>query len=192
MSAGMGGEGIDGTTVIGRGSYEVALLAAGGVIAAVDAVLDGVVDNAYALVRPPGHHALPDAAMGFCLFGNVAIAAHHARQARGLARVAIVDWDVHHGNGTQAAFYDDPTRADDLAAPGQLLPARTRASIEENGDGPRRGLQRQRPAPARLGRRRLRRRVRAGRRPRAGAVPARADRRRLRASTPARWTRSAG
>jgi acetoin utilization deacetylase AcuC-like enzyme len=109
LSAGAGGEGIDGATVIGKGSYEVALLSAGGVIAAVDAVLDGLVDNAYALVRPPGHHALPDAALGFCLFGNVAIAAHHARAARGLERVAIVDWDVHHGNGTQAAFYDDPS-----------------------------------------------------------------------------------
>ncbi len=102
------GAGDDPTTVIGTGSYEVALLAAGGVIAAVDAVLDGVVDNVYALVRPAGHHALPEVAMGFCLFGNVAIAAHHARRARGLERVAVVDWDVHHGNGTQAAFYDDP------------------------------------------------------------------------------------
>ena len=78
-------------------------------IEAVDAVLDGRVDNVYALVRPAGHHALPDAAMGFCIFGNVAIAAHHARVVRGLSRVAVVDWDVHHGNGTQAAFYDDPS-----------------------------------------------------------------------------------
>jgi acetoin utilization deacetylase AcuC-like enzyme len=109
VSAAGGGAGGDGATAIGAGSYEVALLSAGGVIAAVDAVLDGVVDNAYALVRPPGHHALADAEMGFCLFGNVAIAAHHARAARGLSRVAIVDWDVHHGNGTQAAFYDDPS-----------------------------------------------------------------------------------
>jgi acetoin utilization deacetylase AcuC-like enzyme len=107
-SAGTGGEGIDGTTVIGKGSYEVALLSAGGVLEAVDAVIDGVVDNAYALVRPCGHHALADAAMGFCLFGNAAIAAHHALEVRGLDRVAIVDWDVHHGNGTQSAFYADP------------------------------------------------------------------------------------
>lgn len=108
LSAGAGGEGIDGTTVIGKGTFQVALLAAGGVLEAVDAVLDGRVDNVYALVRPPGHHALPDAAMGFCIFGNAAIAAHHARVARGLDRVAIVDWDVHHGNGTQAGFYSDP------------------------------------------------------------------------------------
>jgi acetoin utilization deacetylase AcuC-like enzyme len=107
LSAVGGRSGEDPSTVVGIGSYEVALLSAGGVIEAVDAVLDGRVDNAYALVRPPGHHALPDATMGFCLFGNVAVAAHHARAARGLDRVAIVDWDVHHGNGTQAAFYDD-------------------------------------------------------------------------------------
>lgn len=103
-----GGDGGDGGTPFGRGSFTVAALAAGGVIAAVDAVLDGTVDNAYALVRPPGHHALRDRGMGHCLFGNAAIAALHAREARGLNRVAIVDWDVHHGNGTQTAFYDDP------------------------------------------------------------------------------------
>ena len=76
---------------------------------AVDAVLDGKVDNAYALVRPPGHHAERDLGRGFCIFANTALAAAHARQARGLERVAIVDWDVHHGNGTEHAFYEDPT-----------------------------------------------------------------------------------
>jgi acetoin utilization deacetylase AcuC-like enzyme len=134
LSAGSGGEGVDGTTVIGKGSYDVALLSAGGVIAAVDAVIDGQVDNVYALVRPCGHHALPDAAMGFCLFGNAAIATHHARVVRGLERVAIVDWDVHHGNGTQAAFYDDPSvltislHQDNCFPPGSGL-------IEETGEG---------------------------------------------------------
>jgi acetoin utilization deacetylase AcuC-like enzyme len=102
-----GGDGGDGSTAFGKGSYEVALLSAGGVIAAVDAVLDGTVDNAFALVRPPGHHALPDMGMGFCLFGNAAIATRHLRDARGVERVAIVDWDVHHGNGTDAIFRDD-------------------------------------------------------------------------------------
>jgi acetoin utilization deacetylase AcuC-like enzyme len=95
-------------TPMGRGSYEIALLAAGGVIECVDAVLAGRVRNAYALVRPPGHHALKDLAMGFCLFGNAAIAGLHLLEARRLSRIAFVDWDVHHGNGTQAAFWEDP------------------------------------------------------------------------------------
>jgi acetoin utilization deacetylase AcuC-like enzyme len=90
-------------------SYEVALLAAGGVLTAVDAVMAGQVRNAFCAVRPPGHHALKDRAMGFCLFNNVAIAARHLQTRHKLARVLIVDWDAHHGNGTQAAFYDDPT-----------------------------------------------------------------------------------
>jgi acetoin utilization deacetylase AcuC-like enzyme len=96
-------------TPFGRGSFEIALLAAGGCMTAVDAVLDGTVDNAYALVRPPGHHAEKDQGRGFCIFANTALAAAHARQVRGLSRVAIVDWDVHHGNGTEHAFYSDPT-----------------------------------------------------------------------------------
>ena len=98
-----------GLTPFGPGSFEIALRSAGGTIAAIDAVLDGTVDNCYALVRPPGHHAIADSGMGFCIFGNVAIGVHHARTARGLDRVAVIDWDVHHGNGTQAAFYEDPS-----------------------------------------------------------------------------------
>ena len=94
------------TYVVGR-SYDAALRAAGGVLAAADAVLDGDTGSAFCLVRPPGHHATPDRAMGFCLFNNVAIAAAHALARRGLQRVAIVDFDVHHGNGTQDAFYAD-------------------------------------------------------------------------------------
>ena len=89
-------------------TYEVATIAAGAAITAVERVLDGPAGSrALAMVRPPGHHAERDRAMGFCFFNNVAVAAAHAR-ARGLARVAIVDYDVHHGNGTQAAFYGDP------------------------------------------------------------------------------------
>lgn len=75
---------------------------------AVSAVMKGEVDNAYALLRPPGHHATSNRAMGFCIFNNAVIAAHYARAIYGLERVMIVDWDVHHGNGTQAAFYQDP------------------------------------------------------------------------------------
>ena len=96
---------LDPDTILCRDSYDVALLAAGGAIAAVDAALEKV-DSSFALIRPPGHHATPDRGMGFCIFNNVAIAARHA-QTKGKKRVLIVDWDVHHGNGTQEAFYDD-------------------------------------------------------------------------------------
>lgn len=99
---------LDPDTVTSPETYEVALLAAGAVCGAVDAVIDGETSRAIALVRPPGHHAERGRAMGFCLFNNIAVAAAHAR-ARGLARVAIVDFDVHHGNGTQWSFYDDPS-----------------------------------------------------------------------------------
>jgi len=99
---------IDADTYVGPESVAVAELAAGGTVAMVDALLDGPRKQGVALVRPPGHHARPDHAMGFCLLNNVAIAAAHAR-ARGLDRVAIVDWDVHHGNGTQDAFLGDPS-----------------------------------------------------------------------------------
>ena len=97
---------LDPDTVLCKASYNVALLAAGGAVTAVDAVLDKL-DSSFALVRPPGHHATPGRGMGFCIFNNIAIAARHA-QKRGKKRVLIVDWDVHHGNGTQESFYDDP------------------------------------------------------------------------------------
>lgn len=98
---------IDADTYVGPDSVTIAELAAGGTVAMVDAMLDGPVKRGVALVRPPGHHARPGHAMGFCLLNNVAIAAAHAR-ARGLERVAVIDWDVHHGNGTQETFYPDP------------------------------------------------------------------------------------
>jgi len=88
-------------------SFEVALLAAGGVMAAVDAVIGDEVDNCFCAVRPPGHHATADRAMGFCLFNNVAIATRYAQREHDASRVLIIDWDTHHGNGTQDAFYDD-------------------------------------------------------------------------------------
>jgi acetoin utilization deacetylase AcuC-like enzyme len=103
-----GGGYLDPDTYTNLHSYQAALLAAGGLIEATLAVIDGRVDNAFALVRPPGHHAMPGRGMGFCLFGNVAIAARAARLDRGLDRVLIVDFDVHHGNGTQAMVEDDP------------------------------------------------------------------------------------
>jgi acetoin utilization deacetylase AcuC-like enzyme len=90
-----------------RATHDAARMAAGAAIAAVEAVLDGRADNAFALIRPPGHHATPSQPMGFCLFNNIAIAARHAMMSFGIERVAIVDYDVHHGNGTQDIFYDD-------------------------------------------------------------------------------------
>ena len=100
---------LDMDTAVSSRSYEAALRAAGGCLRATDAVLAGDIDSAFCLVRPPGHHATASHAMGFCLFNNVAIAARHAIARRGLERVAIADFDVHHGNGSQDTFYSDPT-----------------------------------------------------------------------------------
>lgn len=102
-----GGGHIEVDTLCSRNSFLAAKLAAGAAVAAVDAVLKGTDQSALCLVRPPGHHALQREPMGFCLFNNVAIAAKHARLHHQLSRVLIVDWDVHHGNGTQDAFYSD-------------------------------------------------------------------------------------
>ena len=99
---------LDPDTVLSPGSAEAALRAAGAVVAAVDAVLRGQTTRAFCAVRPPGHHATANTAMGFCLFNNIAVGALHALAAHGLERVAIVDFDVHHGNGTQAIFEHDP------------------------------------------------------------------------------------
>ncbi len=104
-----GGGHLDADTVVSPASYQVGLAAAGACVAAVDAVLSGADRTALCLVRPPGHHATPTHSMGFCLFNNIALAARHARRQHGLNRVLIVDWDVHHGNGTQDIFYDDPS-----------------------------------------------------------------------------------
>lgn len=98
-----------GDTHIMERSFDVAMLAAGGVMSAVDAVIEGRVKNAFCVVRPPGHHATPTKGMGFCLFNNIAIAARHAQTKHKIGKVLIADWDVHHGNGTQDVFYDDGT-----------------------------------------------------------------------------------
>jgi acetoin utilization deacetylase AcuC-like enzyme len=99
---------IDADTVVSPGSWESALRAIGAAIAGIDAVVSGAAKSAFAAVRPPGHHAETARAMGFCLFNTIAIAARHAQKTHGLRRVAIVDWDVHHGNGTQEIFWSDP------------------------------------------------------------------------------------
>jgi acetoin utilization deacetylase AcuC-like enzyme len=104
-AAARGGAQLDLDTVVSAGSFEAALHAAGGAVALVDLLLDGAVPSGFSGHRPPGHHALSARAMGFCLFNNVAIAAQHALDARGLERVMIVDWDVHHGNGTNDIFH---------------------------------------------------------------------------------------
>ncbi len=110
---------------VGPDSWDAALLAAGNVLAVNDAVLDGDASNGFAVVRPPGHHATAAEPMGFCLFNNVAIAARQAQRREGIERVAIVDWDVHHGNGTETIFWSDPSvlfvslHQDDLYPPGR-------------------------------------------------------------------------
>ncbi|WP_426176083.1 histone deacetylase family protein [Massilia sp. TWR1-2-2] len=99
---------LDADTLINEHSYQAALRAAGAAMAATDAVIAGDITNAFCAVRPPGHHARPGGPMGFCLFNNVALAALHALDSHGLKRVAIIDFDVHHGNGTAESFRDDP------------------------------------------------------------------------------------
>jgi acetoin utilization deacetylase AcuC-like enzyme len=108
-SAKAGGGHLDADTVVSPASFGVGLAAAGACVAAVDAVLGDKDRTALCLVRPPGHHATPTRSMGFCLFNNVAVAARHARSMHGVNRVLVVDWDVHHGNGTQDVFYEDPS-----------------------------------------------------------------------------------
>jgi len=100
--------GLDADTIVSGASWDAALAAAGCAVRAVDDVLAGTYASAFCPVRPPGHHATMDRAMGFCLFNNVAVAARHATEVAGVERVLIIDWDVHHGNGTQDIFYEDP------------------------------------------------------------------------------------
>lgn len=105
-TAGKSSSYLDPDTRTSERSYEVALLAVGGVFAAIDALWDKKIDNGFALVRPPGHHAEAGCAMGFCLFNNIALGAHYLIERYGFKKVLIVDWDIHHGNGTQHSFYD--------------------------------------------------------------------------------------
>ena len=130
----------------GRDSYEVARLAVGGCLEAVEAVVGGRVRNAYALVRPPGHHAERDRGRGFCIFNNTALAALHAREALGVERVAILDWDVHHGNGIQDAFWTDPSVLTISIHQDRNYPQDS-GFLEELGDGAGRGANLNVPLP---------------------------------------------
>lgn len=129
-----------------HGAFEIASLAAGGAIAAVEAVMNGEVDNAYALLRPAGHHAKPDRSMGFCIFSNAAIAGRHLLDAHGVKRIAYVDWDVHHGNGTQAALYEEP-RALTISIHQDRLWPQDDGFVEQIGEGAAEGTNLNVPLP---------------------------------------------
>ena len=133
------------TTVV-KASYAIALLSAGGVLCAADAVATGAVRNAFAMVRPPGHHATRNRSMGFCLFNNTAIAARYLQREHGAGKVAIVDWDVHHGNGTQDIFYEDESVFFFSIHQSPLYPGT--GSSYERGNGKARGTTLNVPMPA--------------------------------------------
>ena len=136
-------------TYVSAKSYEAALKAAGAPITAIDALMAGKINNAYCLVRPPGHHAVAEAAFGFCIFNNVAVAARYAIDKYGLERVMIIDYDVHHGNGTQEMFYDDPRVFYFSIHQAPFFPG-TGAS-DETGEGPGEGTTINIPVPAGTG-----------------------------------------
>ncbi len=142
-----------GDTDITPNSWDVALRAAGGVLNAVDSVITGKARNAFCAVRPPGHHATPMRGMGFCLFNNIAIGARYAQRKHGIERVLIVDWDVHHGNGTQDIFYTDPSVFFFSTHQWPLYPGTGRA--DETGAGAGEGTTMNFPFPAGSGRKEI-------------------------------------
>ncbi|HZR00720.1 MAG TPA: histone deacetylase [Chloroflexota bacterium] len=148
LARGGGGQ-LDPDTVVSRGSYRAALRAAGGAVAAARAVVGGEAKRAFALVRPPGHHARPAAGMGFCLFNNVAVAARAAQAELGVGRLAIVDVDVHHGNGTQESFYEDPSVLFVSTHQHPFYPGT--GALTETGAGPGAGATANLPLPAGCG-----------------------------------------
>jgi len=136
-------------TYVSARSYEAAIKAAGAPLTAIDAIMNGEIDNAYCLVRPPGHHAVAESAMGFCLFNNVAVAARYAIDRYGLERVMIIDFDVHHGNGTQEIFYNDPRVLYFSTHQAPFYPGTGQA--EERGEGAGEGTTINVPLPATTG-----------------------------------------
>ncbi len=137
-AAANGGAQLDPDTVVSPGSYEAAVHGVGGAVALVDRLLDGSAPTGFSIHRPPGHHAEPVRAMGFCLFNNVAVAARHALDAHGLERVLIVDWDVHHGNGTNDIFHEDPRVLFLSVHQSPLYPGT--GAARDTGSGPGRGF----------------------------------------------------
>jgi acetoin utilization deacetylase AcuC-like enzyme len=133
--AAAGGGAIDADTIVSEGSYEAALHGAGGAVELVDLLLSGEAPTGFSALRPPGHHAEPTQAMGFCLFNNVAVAARHALDAHGLERVLVLDWDVHHGNGTNAAFHDSAEVLFVSIHQSPLYPGTGSSSDVGSGDG---------------------------------------------------------
>ena len=133
-------------TSVVKASFDIALLSTGGVLRAADAVATGTVQNAFAMVRPPGHHATQNRSMGFCLFNNIAIAARYLQREHGVGKVAIVDWDVHHGNGTQDIFYEDESVFFFSIHQSPLYPGT--GSSYERGSGKARGTTLNVPVPA--------------------------------------------
>jgi acetoin utilization deacetylase AcuC-like enzyme len=142
-----------GDTNVGPKSLDVALKAVGGVMNAVDAVMEGKARNAFCIVRPPGHHATPNRGMGFCIFNNIAIAARHAQRKHAVERVLIADWDVHHGNGTQDIFYSDGSVLFFSTHQHPWYPGTGPAT--ETGDGKGKGLTVNCPFPAGSGRKEI-------------------------------------
>ncbi|MEI8139114.1 MAG: histone deacetylase [bacterium] len=137
----------DEVTLGSPGTYEAALMAAGAVLTALDAVMLHQVQNAFCAVRPPGHHAMPDRAMGFCFFNNVAIGARYLQHRYGLRRIAIIDWDIHHGNGTQNVFYNDPSVFYASLHQDSLYPPDS-GHASETGEGAGKGFTLNVPMPA--------------------------------------------
>ncbi len=134
-------------TPVGPASYEIAKLAVGGVLEAIDAVMTKKVDNAYVLCRPPGHHADAEEAHGFCLLANGVLGAKHAKDVHDLKRIAIIDWDVHHGNSAETAFYDDPDVLTVSVHQDNLFPLE-RGKVDEVGSGKGRGANLNIPLPS--------------------------------------------
>ncbi len=140
---------LDQDTMISRESYQIARLAAGGVLVAIDGIMSAEIENAFCALRPPGHHAEHSRAMGFCLFNNIAVAARYAQRKHGLKRILIIDWDAHHGNGTQNAFYADPTVF--YCSLHQFPHYPGSGTAQEIGQGPGKGFTLNLPMPAGAG-----------------------------------------